>query len=119
MSAVITVEGVRFRVRVIPRTQLVSVWQILTNRPLPRVEAFQLENNDFDYVMRLRQNREDEIREKEEWGRVLSIEGTDACIFNADESFDADYVILIRENPYHPLEEVLKHELSHIAKGDL
>ena len=77
MSTVITIEEVRFRARVIPRTQLVSVWKVLTNEPLPRVKAFQLEDDDFDYVMRLRQNREDEMRERKEWGRVLSIEETD------------------------------------------
>jgi hypothetical protein len=119
MSTEITIEGVRFKARVIPRTQLVSVWKVLTSEPLPKVKAFQLEDDDFDYVMQLRQNKEDEIRERIEWGRVLSIEETDGCVFNAVESFDADYIILVRENPYHALEEVLKHELSHIAKGDL
>jgi len=119
MSTEIAIEGVTFSARVIPKAQLVSVWEILADRPLPRVKAFQLADNDFDYVMRLRQNREDQLREKEEWGKVLPIEETDACVFNADESFDADYIILVREHPYHALEEVLKHELSHIAKGDL
>jgi hypothetical protein len=36
-----------------------------------------------------------------------------------DEFADFDYIILIRENPYHRFGEVLKHELSHIARGDL
>lgn len=52
-------------------------------------------------------------------GRVLSIEGTDACVFNAEESADVDYSILVREDPYHRLAEVLKHEMFHIAKEDL
>jgi hypothetical protein len=36
-----------------------------------------------------------------------------------NESTDVDYLILIRRNPYHNLEDVLQHELSHIAEGDL
>jgi hypothetical protein len=26
---------------------------------------------------------------------------------------------LVRENPYHTLDEIIVHELSHIARGDL
>jgi hypothetical protein len=49
----------------------------------------------------------------------LSVEGTDACVFNADEFAVFDYVILVRENPYHSFSEILEHELAHIARGDL
>jgi hypothetical protein len=55
----------------------------------------------------------------QEWGRVLSIEGTDSFVYNADKFADVDYVIVIRETPYHHIGEVLEHELSHIARGDL
>jgi len=54
-----------------------------------------------------------------EWGRVLSTKGTDACVFKTNEYVDMDYVILVRENPYHKLDEILKHELTHISRGDL
>jgi hypothetical protein len=75
-------------------------------------------------VMQLRKCREDEMRELREWGRVLSVRGTDACVFSDGESagvesVDVDYVILVRENPYHSQREILEHELSHIARGDL
>jgi hypothetical protein len=60
-----------------------------------------------------------DLRDIEEWGRLLSIKGTDACVFNADETQDAEYIILVREKSYHSLEEIILHELSHIAKGDL
>lgn len=115
----ITIEGIRVKARIVPRKELVSTWKTLTGNPFPKVKAFQLDNSCFDYVMQLRRCLEDERREMEEWGRVLSIEGTDACVFNADESADVDYVILVRENSYHSLQEVLKHELSHIVRGDL
>jgi hypothetical protein len=119
VSATIAIKGIRFKARMIPITQLVSVWETLTNRPLPSVKAFQLDDHDFDHVMRLRQNEEDEKREEKEWGKRIPVEETDACVFNADESFDTDYIILVKENPYHTLKEVLRHELSHISKGDL
>ena len=115
----ITLEGLKVNVKSIPRTQLVSLWKILTHQPFPRVRAFQLADKDFEHILYFRKCREDERREIQEWGRVLSTRGTDGCVFNADEFADIDFVILIRENPYHSTREVLTHELSHIARGDL
>jgi hypothetical protein len=115
----ITIAGVKVKARTIPKRQLLPIWETLTTEPFPRVKAFQLEDEDFDYVMQTRNCEEDEHREKEEWGRVLSAGGTDACVFNSDEFADIDYVILIRESPYHSVEEVLEHELSHIVRRDL
>jgi hypothetical protein len=115
----ITIEGIKVKARTIPRKQLAAIWKTLTNRPFPRVEAFRLKDSDFDHLIQLSKCIDDERRERQEWGRVLSAKGTDACVFNADEYADADFIILIRENPYHSFGEALKHELTHIAKGDL
>jgi len=115
----ITIEGVKVKARIIPKKQLISIWKTLTHEPFPKVKVFQLEDDDFDYVIQLRNCREDKRREKEEWGRILSARGTDACVFNADRFSNVDYVVLIRESPYHGFAEVLKHELSHIVRGDL
>jgi hypothetical protein len=116
---VITIERVKFRVRAIPRKLLALIWTTLTDESFPKVKAFQLEDSDFDRAMKLRKCREDERRELMEWGRVLSIGGTDACVLNADEIHGVEYVILIRKSHYHDLKKVLRHELSHIARGDL
>lgn len=115
----VTIEGISLRAKPVPKRQLVSAWKALTNKPFPRVKAYRLRNDDFDRVIRLRRCDEDMERELEEWGRVLSTRGTDACVFNAEEAADADYVILVRERPYHSLGEILKHELAHIVRGDL
>jgi hypothetical protein len=119
MVASIVIEGVRVRGRAIPRGKLVSIWEELTVQPFPKVMAFQIEDRDFDRLVMLRKCSEDERREILEWGRVLSAQGTDACVFNADESLSVDYLILMREKPYHDFDQVLMHELSHIADGDL
>jgi hypothetical protein len=114
----VTVEGIRVKAKAIPQRQLLSIWKELTSKPFPKVKAFQLKDDTFDRVMRLRRCKEDEFRELEEWNTILTTEGTDACVFNAEES-GFDYTILVRENPYHSLERIIKHELSHIVKGDL
>jgi hypothetical protein len=119
MFTSVAVEGMRFRAKNIPRKQLVLIWKTLTNEPFPRVKAFLLRDYDFDDVVRSTRCKEDALREMVEWGKVLSASGTDACVFNSEDSADGDYIILIRSNPYHALREVLEHELSHIARGDL
>ncbi|MGE5187935.1 MAG: hypothetical protein ACM3JE_02790 [Betaproteobacteria bacterium] len=86
---------------------------------MPKVEALRLSDEDFNQVLNQRRCLEDDIREIEEWGRVLPTKGTDACVFNGEEANGADYMILVRQNHYHTLDEILVHELAHIARGDL
>ncbi len=115
----VQLEGLEMQVERIPKRQLVAAWKTLSKKPFPRVKALRLSDDDFNHVLQHRRCLEDEIREIEEWGRVLSTKGTDACIFNAEDTDDADYIILVRRNPYHSLEEIILHELAHIAQGDL
>jgi hypothetical protein len=115
----ITIEGIKVKAKTVPKELLISAWKTLTNEPFPKVKAFQLNDNDFNRVIQLRRCEEDEMREVEEWGRVLTTRGTDACVLTGHEYDDIDYLILIRKNPYHSLREIIRHELSHIAKGDI
>jgi hypothetical protein len=103
----------------IQQKQLIKAWKNLSREPLPKIKALKLSDEDFNRVVDCRRCAEDELREIEEWGRILSTKGTDACVFNADEKDDAEYIILVRENPYHSFEEIILHELTHIARGDL
>jgi len=115
----VLVEGLQMQGQRIPRTQLIAAWKSISKKPLPKIKALILSDDDFNHVLHHRHCLEDELREIEEWGRILSTKGTDACVFNAEETDDTDYIILVRKNPYHTLEEILVHELSHVAKGDL
>lgn len=113
------VEGLQVQVENIPRQQLVSAWKTLSKKPFPKVKMLRLSDEDFNHALQHRRCLEDDLREIEEWGRVLSTKGTDACIFNTEETDIVDYIILVRQNPYHSLEEIILHELCHIARGDL
>jgi len=115
----VLVEGLKMNATSIPKRQLSNAWKKLSRKPLPKVKALKLSDDDFNHVLQHRRCIEDDFREIEEWGRVLSTKGTDACVFNGDEGDDADFIILVRENPYHSLDEIIVHELSHIARGDL
>ena len=115
----IRIEGIKLNGRKVPRSQLLSVWRMISKEPFPRIEAFLLDDKDFEYILKLNRCRDDEIREILEWGRILSVKGTDACVFNPEDCSDVDYFILIRKNPYHKMKDILNHELSHIAAGDL
>ena len=113
------VEGAKIKAKPIRENKLVKLWKTLSSKPLPKIKALELADEDFNNVIKQRRCHEDNLREIEEWGRTLPIEGTDACIFNADETEGAEYIILVRENPYHTLDEIILHELRHIARGDL
>jgi hypothetical protein len=115
----VLVEGIKMKTERIPKSNLAAAWKTLSNKPLPKVKAFRLSDNDFNRVLRERHCVEDDFREIEEWGKLLSTKGTDACVFNGDENNDAEYIILVRKNPYHSLDEIIVHELSHIVRGDL
>jgi hypothetical protein len=115
----ISLEGLELQAEQIPKRQLTAAWKALSKKPFPNVKMLRLSDRDFNHVLQHRRCLEDDLREIEEWGRVLSTKGTDACIFNAEEKGDADYIILVRENPYHTLEEIIMHELGHVARGDL
>ena len=115
------VDGIEIKMKAKPirKTQLVKAWKTLSSKPLPKVKALELSDEDFDHVIQRRHCLEDELCDLEELGRVLSTKGTDACVFNVEQTEDADYIILVRENPYHSLDEIILHELSHILRGDL
>jgi len=115
----VEIEGLEMHGENISKQQLIEIWRKLSDLPFPNVKMFRLSDGDFDHVLCHRCCLEDDLREIEEWGRVLSIEGTDACIFNGEEGEDADYIILVRQNSYHSLGEIILHELGHIARGDL
>ena len=113
------VEGFQMDAKRIHGKKVAKAWKTLSTKPLPRIKALKLSDEDFDQMIQHRHCLEDDFREIEEWGRILSTQGTDACVFNAEKVDDAEYVILVRENPYHTLDEIIVHELSHIARGDL
>jgi hypothetical protein len=115
----VLVEGVKMKAKRIPKNQFVKAWKTLSSKPLPKVKVLKLSDEDFNHVIQHRHCVEDDLREIEEWGRLLSTKGTDACVFNADDTDDAEYIILVRENSHHSLNEIILHELSHIARGDL
>ncbi len=115
----VLVEGLNLKAKRIPKKQLEPVWKSLTDKPYPKIKALILNDSDFNHIIELRQCPEDMMREIEEWGRVLTTKGTDACIFNGDYKEKNEYTILIREKPYHKIEEIIPHELSHIIRGDL
>jgi len=113
------VEGMEVKAKQIHSNKLLKAWKTLSSKPLPKIKAFRLSDEDFNIMIKQRHCFEDDIREIEEWGRLLSTKGTDACVFNGNENEDAQYIILVRENPFHQIDEIIKHELSHIARGDL
>ncbi len=116
---IVTVEGQEMKSKRIHQNKLVKAWKTLSRKPIPRIKALRLSDDDFNEVINQRRCFEDNLREIEEWGSVLSTKGTDACVFKASEKEGGEYVILVREKPFHAIDEIIMHELSHIASGDI
>ena len=119
MFLMVMVEGVEVKAKRIQGDKLVKAWKTLSSKPLPKIKALRLSDKDFNSVIEQRRCFEDDMREVEEWGRTLSTKGTDACVFYVCENEEAQYIILVREKPFHQIDEILLHELTHIARGDL
>jgi len=116
----VMVKGVEMKAKRIHGSKLIKAWKTLSSKPMPKIKALRLSDENFDIAIKQRRCFEDDLREIEEWGTVLSTKGTDACVFNSnDEEADAQYIILIREKTFHRMDEIILHELSHIARGDL
>jgi len=115
----VSIRCVEIKAKHVNQNKLVKAWKTLSSKPLPKIKAFKLSEEYFNNIIEQRRCPEDDLREIEEWGKILSTKGTDACIFNADDAEGAEYIILIRENHYHTLDEIILHELAHIARGDL
>lgn len=115
----VAVEGLKIKAKRIPKKQLAIIWKKLTDKPFPKITALILNDEDFNKNIERHKCQEDAKREIKEWGRLLSTQGTDACVFNNDPTSETRYVILIRKKHYHSLEEIIQHELSHIIRGDL
>jgi len=115
----VIVEGVELKAKRIHSNKLTKAWKSLSSKPMPKIKALRLSDEDFDIAIKQRRCFEDDLREIAEWGTVLSTRGTDACVFNANKEENAQYIILIREKPFHKMDEIILHELSHIARGDL
>ena len=115
----ITLQGVDVEAKPVSKRKVESIWRGLTSNPCPKVIVLRVKDDDFNRFLKITRCPGDTWREICEWGRALSTEGTDACVYKTDEFSDVDYFILIRDRPYHSFNAILKHELSHIARGDL
>jgi len=46
--------------------------ETLSSNPLPKIKALELSDEDFNHIMGVKCCPEDQMREIDEWGRILS-----------------------------------------------
>jgi hypothetical protein len=66
----VLVEGIKIKTERISKRSLIAAWKTLSNKPLPKVKAFRLSDNDFNQFLQHRHCAEDDICELEEWGKT-------------------------------------------------
>jgi hypothetical protein len=111
----VLLEGIKIKAKRIPKKQLVAACKALSDKPFPKVNPLRLSDEDFNRLIEHRRCPEDNLREVEEWERLLSTRGTDAWVLMLRKRERRDYILLIRKNPYHSLDEILRYELTQIA----
>jgi len=113
----------QFEGKKISKKKVLKIWKSVTDKPFPfaGIEAFLLRNEEMDRVLSLLEKSPNiKVQGVWEYGKKLGVEGSDAVVFLAElVSGHKDYCILIREQGNFTLEENLKHELEHIARGEV
>ena len=103
--------------REIPKKKMRKIWNEITNRPFPRnIKAYILENEEYERVMELLSNCPLIVPDPiYEYNEIVKPVGSEAVCFPTSSGI----LILIKKNSKCTLKENLKHELEHIAKGEL
>ena len=94
----------------ISKKLLRSIWKKISNKPLPDVYAYTLEENEFLSTLELlqKQNQVIDTRVKE-YGVKVDNKFIEACTFK----FKGHFVIFVKQAA--PLVDALEHELKNIS----
>ena len=101
----------------VSKKKMKKIWKNITSKPFPSIDAYILENKEFKRIMLLLQESSAVVvQDVFEYGKTLDPIGSEAVVFCPDCS---KYLILIKRESLCILKENLKHELEHIAKGEV
>ena len=64
----ILVEGMQLNGKRITGSQIRKAWTTISSKPLPKIKAITLSNEDFNHIIDVKRCPEDDMREIEEWG---------------------------------------------------
>jgi hypothetical protein len=107
--------------RTITKDRLSEIWnKIETVKPMPMIEAFALDQNEFERVLYYFHNTGAKM-EGSLWehGRILTPDETEAFYFPLWMcKTKTEFLILIREREAEDEVDSLIHELTHIANKD-
>jgi hypothetical protein len=94
--------------------RLRSVWKRISNKPLPDVYAFTLEEKEFLSNLELLQKNKGIIDTRvSEYGLKVPNQFIEACTFE----FKGHLIIFVKKTV--PLVDALEHELRHVASWNL
>jgi hypothetical protein len=93
--------------------RLTSIWKNISDKPLPEMHAFTLDDKDFFFLLDMIQKTPSvqDTRIKE-YGIDFDNKYVEACSFKIKDHF----VILVKQSA--PLAASLEHELKHILTAD-
>jgi hypothetical protein len=101
----------------IPNSQIKQIWQKeYPGKRMPKVEGYVLPGSDFRRTVQSfrKDNRK---AEQKEYGRNLPLNKTVGAVFHDPSS--KSFVIIRHERAAGPVSRTIRHELRHIAKGEV
>ena len=91
-----------------------SVWERISDKPVPDVYAYTLEDSEFLSTLKLLQKQNSIIDTRvKEYGVKIDNKFIEACTFK----FKGHFVIFVKQSV--PLVDALNHELTHVASWNL
>ena len=100
----------------VSKKKMKKIWKTLTSKPFPPVDAYILENKEYERIMLLLQESSAVVvQDVFEYGKTSDPISAEAVVFPACSKF----LILIKRESRCTLKENLEHELDHIAKGEV
>ena len=113
-----------FKAEKISKKKLQKIWDTITHKPFPHgmIRAFILPNEEMFRVLEtLKKSPNIKNVTVPEYGEELGIDDkTDASVFVETRSDDKKgWIIIIKKEGYFTIEENIRHELEHIAKGNI
>ena len=93
------------------------MWGQITQKPFPSVEAYILDSKEYERVMMiLKESPNIVVLDRYEYGERVDLIDSNAVVFH---TVSPENLVLIREEGSKPIKERLRHELEHMAHGEV
>jgi len=112
-----TIKEFKFKAyKQVSKKRMKKVWKSITDSPFPSVDAYVLEDEEYERVMSTLRKSIVAVQDQFEYGEMKDPLESEAVVLRI---ISPEFLILIKKDSAFTLRENLKHELEHIDKGEV